>query len=98
MTHKITVPAGTILGVFHIRDSTTRDGKLETAMLTKDVTLILPTEEEFARLPEFTRNLRERGFIVAVSGFECWVINPALMTDIDIDIDTDIDTDIDPVQ
>lgn len=79
MTEKITLKAGTIFGIFHIRDDHDRDGKLETRMLTKNITLVLPTEDEYASLPEFARNLREQGFIVAVSGFECWIINPLLV-------------------
>jgi hypothetical protein len=75
MSEKITIQAGTIIGKFHLRDGIAKDGKMETAMLANDVTLILPTEEEHARLPEFTRKLRENGFTVAVCGFECWIIN-----------------------
>jgi hypothetical protein len=73
---KTTFTAGTIVGVFHLRDGMDRDGKLSTYMLAQDTTLMMPTPEEFQRLPKFARELSERGFIVAVCGFECWIVNP----------------------
>jgi hypothetical protein len=74
--NKATFKAGTLIASFHLRDGMDRDGKLATFMLAEDVTLLMPSPEEFQRLPKFARELSERGFIVAVCGFECWIVNP----------------------
>jgi len=76
--NKVTFTAGTVIAVFHLRDGTLRDGKLATFMLAEDTTLIMPTPEEFQKLPKFVRELSERGFTVAVCGFECWIVNPSV--------------------
>lgn len=75
---KATIRAGSVVGTFHLRNGMDRDGKLETYMLAEDVTLVMPTSEEFQRLPAFAREFSDRGFIVVVCGFECWIINPVL--------------------